>query len=168
MKRRTVDFRSADEIIRDINLLRAQGYEMTGKWNLTQICQHLTGTMDGGMDGFGFRVPWILRATIIEWGYRYALKKRKLGSGFPTIKILRPTHSDAADNDTLIDACIASCQRVDTFSGSLEDYALLDNLSVDDWRNFMWIHAAHHLSFLIPKDASVEGDPQIKLFQKTG
>lgn len=159
MKRRNIDFHSADEIIQAINSLRTSGYKMAGKWNLTQICQHLMATMDGGMDGFGFRAPWILRATVIKWGFRYALNKRKLGSGFPTFKVLRPTHIDSADDDEVIDACIKSFQRAATFDGSLEDYALLNHLSVEDWQDFMWIHAAHHLSFLIPKDASVGDTP---------
>ncbi len=156
MKRRSIDFRSAEEVIDDINALRNTQYDRMGKWNLTQICEHLTGTMDGGMDGFGFRVPWIFRATVARWGYRHALKKRKIGSGFPTFKILRPTYSEASDNDGLIDACIESCQRASSFNGSLKDYPLLDNLKVEDWRDFMWIHASHHLNFLIPTTSSAQ------------
>lgn len=56
-------------------------------------------------------------------------------------------------DDVIIDACVDSCRRADGFNGSMEEYALLDNLSVDDWRDFMWIHAAHHLSFLIPMNS---------------
>ena len=67
MKRRKLDFRSAGEVIADIRMLKQAGYKKAGNWNLTQICEHLTGTMAGGMDGFGFRIPWILRATIMKW-----------------------------------------------------------------------------------------------------
>ena len=150
LKRRAIDFHSANEVINDIAVLRDREYDCAGNWNLTQICQHLSGTMDGGMDGFGFRIPWILRATVVEWGFRFALKRRKLGSGFPTFKILKPSYSESVDDDTTIDACIASCRRASEFDGSLKEYALLDNLTVKDWQDFIWIHAAHHLSFLIP------------------
>lgn len=152
MKRRKIDFRSAGEVIRDIRNLQENGYRKLGNWNLTQICQHLEGTMNGGMDGFGFRLPWILRATVIKWGFRFALKRRKLGSGFPTFRVLRPTWSENEDDPTHIDSCIRSFERARDFQGSLEDYALLNNLSVDDWKEFMWIHASHHLSFLIPNE----------------
>lgn len=152
MRRRTIDFRSAEEVIQDINMLRDSGYQRAGKWNLTQVCQHLTATMDGGMDGFGFRLPWVLRATVIKWGFRYALKTRKLASGFPTFRVLRPTHADDVDDNLVIDACIKSCNRAQGFTGSMEEYALLNNLSVAEWQAFMWIHASHHLSFLIPVD----------------
>jgi hypothetical protein len=106
--------------------------------------------MNGGMDGFGFRLPWVLRATVIRWGFAYSLKSRRLFSGTPTFPFLKPKSDGQQDDDALIDECIESIKRAQAFAGSLEDYALLDNLSVEDWRDFMWIHAAHHLSFLIP------------------
>lgn len=150
MKRRTIDFESADEVIGDINDLRTSGYVQTGNWNLTQICQHLAATMDSGMDGFGFRAPWILRATVFHWGFRYALKKRKLGRGVPTFKMLRPNQTESKDDDKIIDICIESCLRAASYDKTLTQYPLLNDLSADDWRAFMWIHAAHHLSFLVP------------------
>jgi hypothetical protein len=150
MKRRKLDFRSGEEVIEEINRLRESGYTKTKNWNLTQICQHLSGTMKGGMDGFGFRLPRILRATVIKWGFDYALKKRKLISGAPTFSFLRPKADDGEDRDSVIDECIDTIKRAETFDGSLEKYALLDNLKVEDWRDFMWIHAAHHLAFLVP------------------
>ena len=151
MKRRQLDFHSSDEAIQEIQRLREGGYDRAGNWNLTQICQHLTGTMDGTMNGFGFRIPWILRATFSKWAFRYALKTRKLGSGFPTFKSLKPTHEDSVDDDTIIDECIQSMERCETYPGPIREHPLLNDVSVEDWRQFMWIHAAHHLGFLIPK-----------------
>ncbi|MEM9586645.1 MAG: DUF1569 domain-containing protein [Planctomycetota bacterium] len=151
MERRAIDFHSAEEVIRDIEALRQSGYQQTGKWNLTQICQHLAATMNGGMDGFGFRLPWILRATLLRWAFNYALKTRKLGSGFPTFKSLKPSHTDPSDDDDAIDACIESCRRAGSFAGPMNDYPLLNEVSVEQWQDFMWIHASHHLSFLVPK-----------------
>ncbi|QDV67950.1 hypothetical protein Poly24_16560 [Rosistilla carotiformis] len=150
MERRTLDLRSAADVIADIQHLRAVGYTQTKRWNLTHICQHLDATMTGGMDGFGFRLPWIARRTLVKWGFAYALKKRKLFSGAPTFPFLQPTASNDQDDNEMIDHCIATIARAGVFNGSMEDYALLDGLSADDWREFMWIHAAHHLSFLVP------------------
>ena len=151
MQRRNLDFSSSDEVIADIQRLQAAGYEKCGNWNLTQICQHLTETMKGGMDGFGFRLPWVLRATVAKWAFHYGLRKRKLGSGLPTFKMLKPTHENAADDDQVIENCIETCRRAESFTGPIEDYPLLNDPSVEDWRQFMWIHAAHHLSFLVPR-----------------
>lgn len=154
MKRRTLDLHNAAEVIADIEHLRAVGYTKTKRWNLTQVCQHLDATMTGGMDGFGFRLPWILRRTVVKWGFGYALKKRKLLSGTPTLPVLQPPASSDRDDNDVIDHCIATIRRAGEFNGSLKEYALLDGLSPDDWREFMWIHAAHHLSFLVPDEES--------------
>ncbi len=150
MKRRQLDLRSGDEVIKEIERLREGGYEKAKNWNLTQVCEHLDATMTGGMDGFGFRLPWILRATVMKWAFRHFLKRRVLLSGAPTFPILKPAASGTDDDAETIAHCVATIQRASEFSGSLDDYALLDNLSVADWRDFMWIHAAHHLSFLRP------------------
>ena len=153
MGRRKLDLQSADEVRLEIERLRRNGYRQTAKWNLTQICQHLTATMNGGLDGFGFRLPWILRATVIKWGFLWALRRRRLSGGFPTFRVLQPEHQSVDDDDEIIDTFLAVCQKVEEFQGPIVDYPLLDNLDVDPWREFMWIHAAHHLSFLEPADA---------------
>lgn len=85
MKRRSLDFHSADEVITEINRLRESGYQQLGRWNLSQICEHLAGT--------------------------------------------------------------------------IQDHPMVDDLSVEDWREFMWIHAAHHLGFLVPSSASHTAPP---------
>ena len=149
--KRTLKFDSGDQVIAEINRLRTVGYTKTKNWNLTQVCEHLSATMTGGMEGFGFRLPWILRATIVKWVFRRLLRTGKMPSG-PTLERLRPKTSDGPDDDSVIDQCIATIEQSQTFSGSMDDYPFLDDLSVDDWRKLMWIHAAHHLGFLIPRD----------------
>lgn len=149
---RTLDFHTGGEVIAEIERLRSGGYTKTKNWNLTQICEHLTATMRGGMEGFGFRVPWILRATIIKFIFSRMLRKRKMMSG-PTLDRLKPKSDEGADDDAIIDDCIDTIRKAQTFDGSLEDYPFVDNLEVEDWRQFMWMHAAHHLGFLIPNSA---------------
>lgn len=39
-KRRTLDLRSADDVVAEIKHLRACGYRKTKRWNLSQICEH--------------------------------------------------------------------------------------------------------------------------------
>ena len=152
--KRELDFHTGDEVIAEIDRLRADGYTKLKNGNLTQACEHLTATIAGGMDGFGFRLPWILRATIIKWVFNRILRTRKMSSG-PTLKRLEPTTEDGPDNDAIIDECIAAIERAKTFPGPMEDYPFLDDLDVDDWRQFMWMHAGHHLGFLIPQETTI-------------
>ena len=138
--KRSLDFHTGDEVIAEIEGLRKSGYQQSKNWNLTQICEHLDATMTGGMDGFGFRLPWIFRATIIKWIFRRMLRTRKMSSG-PTIERLKPKSAAGADDDNIIDNCIATVERAKTFVGPIEDYPFLDDLDVEDWRQFMWMHA---------------------------
>ncbi len=149
--KRMLDFHTGDEVIAEIQRLRAVGYMKSKNWNLTQACEHLTATMSGGMDGFGFRLPWILRSTIIKWVFNRMLRTRKMSSG-PTLKRLKPKAVNGPDDDAVIDICIATIERAKTFEGPIEDYPFLDDLDVNDWRQFMWMHAGHHLGFLIPHE----------------
>ena len=50
IQHRNLDFTSGDQVIAEIQRLREVGYKKTKNWNLTQICEHLTKTMRGGMD----------------------------------------------------------------------------------------------------------------------
>lgn len=150
MKRRQLDLPSCQEVVAEIESLRGTEYEQVGNWNLTQICQHLTATMKGGMHGFGFRFPWILRATVSKWGFYYGLRTRRLFAGLPTIRPLKPTAPDGEDDPAIIVECLETCWEVAAFNGTIENYPLLNEVDTDDWRDFMWIHAAHHLGFLIP------------------
>ncbi|MEM1224301.1 MAG: DUF1569 domain-containing protein [Planctomycetota bacterium] len=149
-QKRTLDFHTADEVVAEINRLRAQGYDKTKNWNLTQICEHLTATMSGGMDGFGFRLPWVLRATVMKWIFQRMLRTRKMVSG-PTLERLKPKSAEGPDDDAIIDTCFATIDRARSWDGSMDDYPFLDHLSAEDWKQFMWMHAAHHLGFLVPK-----------------
>jgi hypothetical protein len=151
--KRTLDFHTGQEVIAEIQRLRSGGYTKTKNWNLTQACEHLTATMAGGMDGFGFRLPWILRATIIKWIFRRMLKTRKLSSG-PTMDRLKPRSPEGPDDDAIIDQCIATINRAIAFPGPIENYPFLNELKVEDWQQFMWMHAGHHLGFLIPNESS--------------
>ncbi|SMP59413.1 Protein of unknown function [Neorhodopirellula lusitana] len=151
--KRTLDFHTGDEVIAEIQRLRRDGYTKTKQWNLTQICEHLTATMAGGMDGFGFRLPWILRSTIVKWIFNRMLRTRKMSSG-PTLDRLKPQSEAGPDDDAVIDHCIAVVERAQGFAGPLDDYPFLDNLKVEDWQQFCWMHAGHHLGFLSPNQPS--------------
>ncbi len=150
--KRKLDFHTGDEVLAEIENLRQKGYVKTKNWNLTQICEHLIKTMNGGMDGFGFRLPWLLRATILKWIFRRILRTRKMSSG-PTLKSLKPQAESGPEDDATIDACLEVVRRAMAFEGSMDDYPFLDGLTHEDWRQFMWMHAGHHLGFLIPRES---------------
>ena len=151
--KRELEFHTGDEVIAEIERLRAGGYTKTRNWNLTQACEHLQATMNGGMNGFGFRLPWIVRATVMKWFLGAMLRKRRMIST-PTIKRLKPNSPPDQEDHQVIDECIRTIRSAESFAGPIPDYPMLDHLSVSDWQQLMWLHAAHHLDFLAPNKPS--------------
>lgn len=149
-QKRQLDFHSGSEVIDEINRLRSFGYVRTKSWNLTQIGEHLTATMAGEMNGLGFRLPWLLRATGGRIFTHWILRTRKMPS-VPTLPSLKPRSLADVEDDAIIEKCIETVAGCEAFTGSLDDYPFVDNLSHEHWRQLMWIHAAHHLGFLVPK-----------------
>ncbi|MCC9642849.1 DUF1569 domain-containing protein [Rhodopirellula sp. JC740] len=148
--KRQLDFHSGEEVIAEIERLQGTQYDKLKNWNLTQICEHLDVIMRGGMEGFGFRMPKLLRATVLKWVFGRMLRQRKMSSA-PTLDRLKPKSPGDAEDEQIIQRCIATIREASTFEGSMDQYPFLDDLTPEQWRQFMWIHAAHHLGFLLPK-----------------
>lgn len=155
ISKRRLDFQSADDVIGEIERLKNDGYTKLKRWNLSQICDHLTKTMEGEMNGLGFRIPWILRRTVGDWITRRVLKSRSMPS-VPTLPRLRPTADQVSEDPKVIEHCLVTIRKASLFDGSLDDYPFVDDLTHEQWRQFMWIHAAHHLGFLVPKVDSAQ------------
>ena len=147
---RKLDFHSADQAIAEIETLQAQGYQAHGKWSLTQICDHLTKTMRGGMDGFDFRIPWILRVLVTGPMFRRLLRTRHMPSGIPTFQIVKPI-TPTQEQPEVIETCIQTLKECRDFAGPLPTHPAADWMTVEQWRDIMWIHAAHHLGYLTPQ-----------------
>lgn len=155
ISKRRLDFRSGEEVIDEIDRLSHGGYSKLKRWDLTQICEHLTKTMEGEMNGLGFRLPRILRSTVGDWLTRRVLANRVMPS-VPTLPSLRPSSGSHGDDLVVIQRCIDSIKKSEQFEGSLDDYPFVDGLTHYQWRQFMWIHAAHHLGFLVPDDDRIQ------------
>lgn len=148
-KKRRLDFRSGEDVLAEIERLRTGGYVATKNWNLSQICEHLTKTMEGEMTGLGFRFPWLFRKTAGPLLTLWVLRTRSMPS-VPTLPSLQPAAAEGMDDSKIIDDCVETVRKAEAFSGNLDDYPFVDGLTADRWRQIMWVHAAHHLGFLMP------------------
>jgi hypothetical protein len=152
MKTRTLTFQSANDVIDEIERLKMSGYQRLGNWSLTQICEHLDKTIQIGLRGSEFRLPWILRATMGKWILTWALRNNRM----PNFRVnapkpLLPKPNSGNDDHAVIDRCIARHREAAEFPGPIKNYPLVNHVSVEDWRKIQWMHAARHLGFLIPK-----------------
>lgn len=153
MQKRTLDLRTGDDVISEIRRLAADGYDRAGNWSLTQICDHVEKAITGTMKGIGFRAPWIFRVTLGQWFVNSALRNNRAPNiKIPAPKPFVPTAAPSpTDDPAVIERCIAAIEEAKAFPGPMKDYPIVNEISVDDWRRMMWIHAAHHLAFLIPR-----------------
>jgi len=157
LNKRILDLRSADEVIGEIERLRSGGYRKTKRWNLSQICEHLSMTMVGEMEGLGFRLPWIIRRTFGVWLTNRVLRTRRMPS-VPTLLRLVPQSVGSSNNDEIIDACIAAVRRSEVFNGSLTNrFERIKSLMAPrsrcpiHWRTNLSTHSNESKQFLFPK-----------------
>ena len=157
MARRTLRLATLDDAIAEIERLHHGGYQATGKWNLSQICEHLTATMRMGLDG-GQRMPWLLRKTMGGWLIRSWLKNRTMRAGLPTLDRLLPkkredeSQTPASDDPEAIETCLATLREVRDFEGVLPPHSMCDGIDLPTYRELCVIHAQHHLGFLVPRE----------------
>lgn len=150
-KRRFLDFHSLDEVIAEVEHLQDGGYTANGKWNLSQIGDHVAETCRIGMDGDEKRLPWPVR-KVFGPVLGLAMRRRRMFAGAPTLPRLTPEPMQA-DDPAKIENLIATLAESRDFAGPLPPYALCDGMTVESWKDLMVVHAQHHLGFLEPKAA---------------
>jgi len=150
MQRRKLDFHDFDSVAADLERLQKNGYSKAGNWGLRQICQHLEGAFRMSIDGFSMKGPWIIRKILGPYVFKgRLLSKRSMPEGFKAPKAFMP--SDDGDETSTVQAFKVQLDRVRDHKGEFQPNPFLGPMTPDEWRQFHLIHAAHHLSFLIPK-----------------
>ncbi len=149
MERRDLSFSSYDDLLAEIARLRERGYEQRGQWSLGQICGHLSYYLRGSLEGFGFKLPWLLRKLVGRPLLRRRLRTGRIADGGRTIPAsVPPTGVD--EEAAAAEACHL-LERLRDNREPLHPSPLFDRLTPDEWRIMHLMHAAHHLSFLVPR-----------------
>ncbi len=159
--RRDLQFATLDDITRDVENLHAAGYEKTGKWDLAQICNHCALWLKYPMDGFPplpwFMKPvfWIVKRTVLPKFERQVREEKKMPTGMSTAPMtVFPAGEDEAKAVALLREQV---ERMKTFEGPWQPSPLRGVLPKDDQVNSALVHCAHHLSFLVPRNANQNG-----------
>ena len=143
---RRKDFRypSIDALISDLRRLE-RGYVKTGNWSLPQMCFHLNQTTNYLMSPGPHN-------TSPAPADGPAKLKAILASGQIPGGIEAPQHFLPADDcaDASVEELIATLERLKSFAGPFAPHRLFGELSVEDGHRIVLLHAARHLSFLVP------------------
>ena len=165
MQRRDIRFSSLAEVKSEILALQSKGYTKAGKWDLSQIANHLSDWLSFPMDGFP-KMPLpisfligIMRVTQGKSLYKKFVENQRMSTGQPTMP--QTVHPPAADPSESVGRAVTMLDRLASHRGPLHPSPLYGALTYDELLALQLAHSAHHLSFLIPNNTVPSPSPQL-------
>jgi hypothetical protein len=154
-QRRSLTFRDFDEVLVDVENLRARGYVKAGHWDLAQVCGHLADWTSYSVNGFPRTgcvigtLLWLIKVTVGPAKRRKMLATGVMPSGKPTLPQTVPPAG--ADEAAAVAKLKAAVERFRAHPGEYRPSPIFGRMSRDEWTRLVLLHCAHHLSYLIPK-----------------
>jgi|LakMenEpi03Aug12_release.lakeMendotaPanAssembly.Ray.scaffolds.fasta_scaffold849737_2 hypothetical protein len=161
MARRTLKFNSLNDAVADAQTLLANGYDQAGEWDYGQVLGHLTRWLSYPLDGFP-QLPIWLKPVLLVVRMTMAkglLKKVNETGVMPEGSKTAPQSVPEAGIDTqrAFAEYKAAVQRWQAHSGEFLPSPLFGAMTKEELTKLHTVHAAHHLSFLIPKQSTRQG-----------
>ena len=150
LHRRRLDFQNWPEVLEDIDHLRLSGYARAGNWDLSQITEHVGEGLRTALRGTNHRAAWIIRKVFGPIILKRILRDRRMKAGIkvPQWWLPGPTHDESA----AIDQFRADVSAFQAMTSEPFSHPFFGPLTKQQWQDLVLIHAAHHLSFLVPRD----------------
>jgi hypothetical protein len=149
MAQRTLSFQNFDEVHAEVDRLHLGGYEKGGNWDLAQVCDHLRYFMEGSLDGWKFKVPWLIKTMFGKMALNGILTRRKMKAGVFTPH--KPLPEPGGDEAVAAAKFKQVMERVKSHPGGFHDSPFFGHMTPEQWRELHLIHCGHHLGFLMPK-----------------
>jgi hypothetical protein len=145
--RRTLHFPDLDEIMPDVDRL-LDGHTTVGNWSLAQICRHLATVMRLVVD-LPPSTPHDSSRWVGEEQKRQFFESGAVPEGIPTSPRLLP--AEALEEREEAERLGQAIAHYRASPGPVVPHVLFGSLTRSEWDRFHCIHAAHHLSFAVPK-----------------
>ena len=145
--RRTLRFQDLEDIMPDVERL-LDGHTTVGHWSLGQICRHLATVMRLSVDRPA-STPHDATRRVGEERKREFFESGVVPEGIPTSPRLLP--AEALDEHEEAEGLRQAIAHYQASPGPVVPHVLLGFLTREEWDRFHCIHAAHHLSFAVPK-----------------
>ena len=145
--RRALHFNSYQALLDEVHALAGKPTRCLGNWSLGQICQHLAKAMNMALDGVEFKAPWYVR--IVARMMKNRILSRPMSPGFQLPKPAAAILPDDTDHGEGIAALEKACARMQT-EPQRHPHPALGPLTREEWDRLQFLHAAMHLSFIVP------------------
>ena len=153
-RRRSLSFKSLDEVIADADRAHSGQYVPLGNWSLGKALTHLGQAMNASIDGVPF--PTSLRTRILgRFVFRYLVLYWQFPPGvrlpMKTAQVLVP------ENDVPYDEGLATLRHgMSRLASETQRLAhpVLGSMNIAQWNRFHLRHAELHLSFFVPPGAT--------------
>ena len=154
VERRKLAFASLDEVAADAENLLARGYDRAGNWDLAQVAGHVAEWLRFPIEGFP-KAPLLIRPVL--WLMRVTagrkMRDKILAEGFGAGGRTMPETVPPAGGDEA--AAVARLKEVvarwKSHAGEVHPSPLFGAMTKDTALRLQLKHAAHHLSFLVPR-----------------
>ena len=153
IERRPLRFERLEDSLAEIHALHKSGYEMAGNWDLSKACQHLMKTLRMSIEGAPFSLPFFLQPVARFILFRTVMEGKPTRLALKTVPQFLPDSTsdvvkDMADYELFVQKVLAEDAPL------LPKHPVFGRMTKPQWRKFHAWHAAHHLSFLIPKKSA--------------
>jgi hypothetical protein len=146
---RELSYQSFDDILAEVDRLHKNGYDRAGNWDLAQNLDHLRFFIEGGLEGYSFKVRWLIKFLLGKMVLRRILTQKKMKRGvFTPQKPLPPSGLDEAESVRKFKESLA---RFRSHQGEYQPSPFFGQLTRQECHEMNLIHCNHHLGYLIPK-----------------
>jgi hypothetical protein len=154
VERRKLSFTKLDEVAADAENLLAKGYDRAGNWDLAQVAGHVAEWMRFPIEGFPkppiFIQPilWLMKVTSGKRMLDKVLADGFSPGGHTMPETVPPAGGNAAEAVAKLRAAV---ERWKAHTGEVYPSPLFGAMTREAALQVQLKHAAHHLSFLVPK-----------------
>ena len=152
--RRALTFDTLGAAVRDAEHLLAAGYDRAGTWDLAQCLDHLAAWLTYPVSGFPTApLPIRLMLAVVRRTLGRGMLTKYLREGMPAGKPTMPQSVTPPGGDpaAALGRFRAAVSRFRAHGGDYLPSPLFGPLTRDEALKVQLAHAAHHLSFLVPK-----------------
>ena len=149
MEPRELSFQNFDEVKAEVNRLHTQGHDRAGKWDLAQVLDHLGYFMKGAVEGYQFKVPWILKAMLGRIVLKRILTQKRMKRAVYTPQ--KPLPAPGANEAPAVARFLETLQQFANYQGEYVPSPFFGKLTRAECQELNLIHCRHHLGYLIPR-----------------